>query len=103
SLAYEINAGRVTRRCLEPRDFGMPCAQPEDLKGGGLDVNHKIAIRVLSGEKGPQRDIVLVNASAALVAAGLAASFMDGIEAAARSIDTGRAQGKLEALARFTN
>jgi len=92
----------VTRRSLEPKDFGVPTANPEDLKGGDLADNEAIAHRILSGGKGPQRDIVLVNASAALVAVGLADSFVDGFAIAARSIDSGAAGAKLDELVRFT-
>ena len=103
TLAFEIHAARVTRRCVEPKDFGVALADSEDLKGGDLAENDAIARRILSGEKGPRRDIVLVNASAALVAVGLADGFAEGMVAAARSIDSGAARAKLDELVRFTN
>ena len=65
--------------------------------------NRHIAESILSGAKGPRRDIVLVNASAALVAAGRTGDLREGVEIAARSIDSGSAGEKLAALARFTN
>jgi anthranilate phosphoribosyltransferase len=101
TLAFSIAEGRVERLTLTPEDFGVPAATPEDLKGGDLARNAEIARAVLAGRPGPQRDVVLVNASAALVAAGKAASFSDGVLLAARSIDTGAAWRKVEALARF--
>jgi len=92
----------VERRTLEPADFALPTAVPEDLKGGGQARNAAIAHAVLSGERGPHRDIVLANAAAALVAAGRVSTFLEGIAVAAVSIDSGAARGKVEALARFT-
>jgi len=96
--ASEIESGRVTRRCLEPKDFGVPVAKPEDLAGGDAAENRDIALRILDGEPGPKRDIVLVNASAALVAFGAAADFIGGVAMAARAIDSGGARAKLESL-----
>jgi anthranilate phosphoribosyltransferase len=101
TLAFSIAEGRVERLTLTPADFGVPTAAPEDLKGGDRERNAEIARSVLGGSLGPQRDVVLVNASAALVAAGKAASFPEGVALAARSIDSGAAWRKVEALAGF--
>ncbi len=98
----EIMHGAIAHRTVEPEDFGVPRAAPADLKGGGAEQNAEIALRVLSGERGPKRDIVCVNASAALVAAGAAPDFRAGVEMAAESIDSGAARRKLEALAALT-
>lgn len=102
TVAFEIRAGRVERRILQPADFGVPTASSADLKGGDAAENREIARAILSGERGPRRDIVLVNASAALVAAGRAADFIEGMALAARSIDSGSAQAKVDRLVRFT-
>jgi anthranilate phosphoribosyltransferase len=102
TLTFEIRDGAVHRRTLTPGDFGVPIATVESLKGGDPARNLEIASSVLGGEKGPQRDIVLVNAGAALVAAGAATNFLDGVALAATSIDSGKAREKAEALARFT-
>jgi len=102
TVAFEIQMGGVERRILAPEDFGVPRAAPGALKGADLAHNCAIAREVLSGTRGPHRDIVLVNAAAALVAAGRAADFPSGMEIAARSIDSGAARAKLDALARFT-
>jgi anthranilate phosphoribosyltransferase len=102
TLAFEIQAGRVERRVLEPGDFGVRSAAPADLKGGDAAANRDIARAILSGETGPRRDIVLVNAAAALVAAGRAAGFLEGVALAAQAIDSGAAMAKVEQLARFT-
>jgi len=98
TLAFEIADGMVTRRTLAPDDFGVRVSQPADLMGGDPSRNCAIAQAVLAGERGPQRDIVLVNASAALVAAGRARDFLEGIQLAAESIDSGAARAKVEAL-----
>jgi anthranilate phosphoribosyltransferase len=102
TLAFEIHEGRIERRTLEPGDFGVPVARPEDLKGGDRERNLEIARAVLCGARGPQRDVVLANAAAALVAAGHAEVFLEGAAIAAVSIDTGAARAKVEELARFT-
>jgi anthranilate phosphoribosyltransferase len=103
TLAFEIQAGRVERRVLEPGHFGVRTATLADLKGGDAAENRDIARAILSGEKGPHRDIVLVNASAALVAAGRAAEFLEGMTLAAQSIDSGAAMAKVDQLARFSH
>jgi anthranilate phosphoribosyltransferase len=103
TLAFEIRDGCVLRRTFGPADFGVPEAAPNDLKGGDPARNHEIAMEVLRGAPGPRRDIVLVNAAAALVAAGAASDFRQAIAAAARSIDSGAAMRKVEDLARFTS
>lgn len=102
TLAFEFRAGRVERRTLEPADFAVKPARPEDLRGGDKARNTEIARAVLAGARGPQRDIVLVNAAAALVAAGQVETFLEGMAVGAVSIDSGAARSKVEALARFT-
>src|SRR4051794_6114890 len=79
TLAFEIRDGMVERRTLEPGDFGLPTAAPQALKGGDPRQNLEIARAVLAGAHGPQRDIVLANAAAALVAAGQADVFLQGV------------------------
>jgi anthranilate phosphoribosyltransferase len=103
TVAFEIAAGGVHRRVLEPGDFGVKTATLADLKGGDAAENRDIARAILSGAHGPRRDIVLVNASAALVAVGRAASFLEGMSMATASIDSGAAQAKVDQLARFTS
>ena len=101
TLAWEIREGRVTERVLEPGDFAVHQATPEVLVGGDRQVNLEIADAVLAGMRGPQRDIVLVNAAAALVAAGQVETFLEGMALGVVSIDSGAARGKVDALARF--
>jgi anthranilate phosphoribosyltransferase len=82
---------------VDPVELGIPAAEPGDLQGGDTDRNVAIAKEVLAGHGGPPRDMVLLNTAAALVAADAAISLMDGLEAAARSIDEGRARDTLDA------
>jgi anthranilate phosphoribosyltransferase len=100
--AWEIRDGRVEARVLEPSDFAVQTATADDLRGGDRQVNLEIANAVLAGARGAQRDIVLVNAAAALVAAGKAETFLEGMALGVVSIDSGAARGKVEALAGLT-
>jgi anthranilate phosphoribosyltransferase len=102
TLAFEIHHGAVERRTLELSDFGVRPAAGGDLKGGDKAQNAAIAREILDGAPGPRRDIVLVNAAAALVAAGRAEGFREGAAIAAASIDAGAARRKVEELASFT-
>ncbi|SRR5579883_477430 len=95
---YEVSAGSVHHHIWLPQDFGAPCATIDQLRGGDAATNARIAADVLDGRKGPPRDIVLVNAAAGLVAAGLAGDLRAGVEIAAASVDSGQARAKLEAL-----
>ena len=99
TLLLEVMKGAIVHHTVTPEDFGVGRASAESLKGGGLVENCAIATSVLRGEKGPARDIVLVNAAAALVAAGKASHFREGVEAGARAIDSGAAMAKVEQLA----
>jgi anthranilate phosphoribosyltransferase len=101
TLAFEVRDGKVERRMLEPSDFAVPLARPEDLKGGDPARNLAIAKAILAGERGPWRDIVIANSAAALVAAGKADTFLEGAAIAAVSLDTGAARAKADALAGF--
>ncbi len=101
TLALEITRGAIAHRTLTPEDFGLPPARAADLRGGDPAENAAIARAILEGEPGPRRDIVLANSSAALVAAGKARDFKEGVALAAASIDSGAAHARLEALARW--
>jgi anthranilate phosphoribosyltransferase len=98
----EYEGGVVRTRDVAPADFGLPRASAEALKGGDSAANARMLQSVLEGEPGPHRDVVLANASAALVAAGKAADFRAGVERARAVLDAGAALAKLRALAAFT-
>ena len=99
---FEVHPGHVRRFSWNPGDFGVERARVADLAGGDRAVNRGIAEAILSGERGPRRDIVLVNAAAALVAAGVAHDLADAMRRAEESIDSGAAASKLEGLAKFS-
>ena len=94
----EIRRGAIAEQTVTPDDFGVRVAKSEDLLGADKETNREITLEILNGASGPKRDIVLVNASAVLVAAGRAADFRSGVEIAAKSIDTGQALAKLNEL-----
>jgi len=75
----ELKDGEVSTYTIEPEDFGLPRASISEIKGGDAETNGKIVLDVLQGEPGARRDIVLLNAAAALVAAGMAGNFREGI------------------------
>jgi anthranilate phosphoribosyltransferase len=102
TMAFEVASGVVSRQAWMPEDFGVARASLEDLRGGDLARNVEIANAVLRGVEGPQRDIVLANAAAALVAAGRAETLRKGVVLAAESIDSGAAREKLRMLAEFS-
>ncbi|OFV99522.1 MAG: anthranilate phosphoribosyltransferase [Acidobacteria bacterium RIFCSPLOWO2_12_FULL_54_10] len=97
SIAEIVN-GSVKEWTLRPEAVGIARCQLSDLQGGDVNENVRIIREILEGKLGPKRDIVLMNAAAALVAAGHASDMKDGILLAAQSIDSGAAKRKLEAL-----
>ncbi len=98
----EVSAHGKRTRTVTPEDFGLPRAPVEELAGGDTGANAEILCRVLAGERGARRDVVLANASAALVAAGCAVDFQEGVRRAAEAIDSGAAAEKLRALIAFS-
>ncbi len=90
SNVIEID-GRRNEYQLDPADLGLGRAPVESMRGGGPEDNARLAREVLDGAKGPRRDVVLLNAAAALRAAGAAGDWKDGLGLAAESIDSGRA------------
>jgi anthranilate phosphoribosyltransferase len=102
SRVSEVREGDVRTVTVRPEDFGLPLASIEDLRGGDREQNAQIIRAILDGEPGARRDIVLMNASAALVAGGRARDFKEGVEVAARSIDDGAARAKLVRLTGFS-
>jgi anthranilate phosphoribosyltransferase len=94
----ELKDGVVSSYDVSPGDFGLTKAQASDLQGGDADANAKMTLAILNGEKGPKRDIVLLNAAAAIVAGGKANDLAQGIQVAADVVDSGKALEKLEGL-----
>ncbi len=98
SRILSLAGGEISQIEVEPEAVGLARATPEDLAGGDAEANADIARRILDGEPGAKRDIVVLNAAAGLVAAGLAGDLAEGVEQASAAVDDGRAAAKLEAL-----
>ena len=101
SSVIEINGDRKEYQ-LDPAELGLGKAPVDSMRGGGPEDNARIAREVLQGATGPRRDVVLLNAAAALRAAGLAGSWKDGIGMAAEAIDSGRAGDVLQRWAKIS-
>jgi anthranilate phosphoribosyltransferase len=100
----EVLDGSITEQTVTAEaDFGLPAARPEDLAGGDHQECALILQRVLEGKSGPQRDIVLANAAAALVAVGKAKDFRTGVALSRESIDSGAANDRLKRFVKFTS
>ena len=99
----ELRNGTVETYTLDPTTLGIPKSEPESLLGGTPEENAEIIVNILKGEGGPKRDIVVLNAGAAIVAGEKADSLDVGIELAAQSIDSGEALAKLEGLKSVSN
>jgi len=95
----ELKDGEVRTYTLTPADAGLETARPEDLEAGDSVVDKvRALLEVLNGEKGPRRDIVLMNAAAAFVVAGISSDLREGVARAAESVDKGAALSSLEQL-----
>jgi anthranilate phosphoribosyltransferase len=102
TLVYEVSGAKFDKHLWTPADFGVPRSTLADLAGGDRERNCAIALRVLEGEKGAARDIVVVNAAVALLAAGRVDDLRRGVAEACDAIDSGRALNKVRQLAEFS-
>jgi anthranilate phosphoribosyltransferase len=102
SRITELQNGEVKTYNIEPEDFGFARATLEEIKGGDANKNAEIILSVLGGEKNARRNIVLLNAAAAIVVGNKVNDFQEGIRLAAESIDSGAALAKLQQLIAFT-
>ena len=98
SKVSEYHAGSVNTYYLHPADAGLSVASLADLRGGSIDDNTAMVMRLLDGERGPRRDVVLFSVAAALLVAGRVASLRKGVATAAGAIDDGRARQTLAGL-----
>ena len=103
TMVAEVRGGVVRRFTVTPEEFGVPRAPLESIRGGTAAENAALIRRILEGEAGPTRDVVVVNAAAALVAAGVADNFREGAGLASFVISSGAASEKLASLAEFTS
>lgn len=98
STVLELREGDVRTYDVDPAALGLKPASVEEIQGGDPATNAALARRVLDGEPGPKRDFILLNAAAGLVAAGVAGDLPEGLQAAAASVDEGRAAAVLDRL-----
>ena len=103
SRVSEGKGGRVAAYHLEPKDFQLSEGNIKELAGGNAEVNAGILLSILKGEKGPKREVVLMNAAPALVAAGKAKTLQEGLAIAEESIDSGTALSRLDRLREMSN
>jgi anthranilate phosphoribosyltransferase len=99
----ELVNGQVKEYTLEPENFELTACKAKDISGGTPEENANIIKNILSGEQGPKRDIVLMNASAAICAGGIAEDLKVAMHLARQSIDTGSAEKKLNDLCRLSH
>jgi anthranilate phosphoribosyltransferase len=98
SRVFQLKDGTITEYELDPRDLGLDRAQPADLKGGTPAENATLLRQVLDGERGPRRDVVLLNAAAAVLAASRSEAWPEAMAVASESLDSGRARQVLDRL-----
>ena len=96
---HEARHGRVWSYVIEPEQFGLRRWTTDAVRGGTVEANVRIAAGVLDGERGPSREVVLLNAGASLYIAGVVDSIQAGIAQAADELDSGRAKRKVEQVA----
>lgn len=98
-----LKEGQVQNFTISPEQYGFDRAAPETIQGGNAEQNAAIIRDILDGQRGPRRDMVLLNGAAAFVASGLDSDFEGGIERARDSIDSGKAKDRLDSLIQFTD
>jgi len=98
TIIFHLKNGEITKTTLLPENVGIKRATPAELEGGDSKENAQIILDILQGATGPKRDIVVLNAAAALIVSGIAKGFEDGINKATVSIDSGAAMKVLEKL-----
>jgi len=103
SRISELRAGEVHTWHLNPQSLGLPYAKLSDLQVENAEDSARVIERILAGDKGPARDIVMLNAGAALYIAGRAPDLAEGLMIAAKSVDSGAARDVLDALVRCSN
>lgn len=96
TFVAEIDNDKIKNYELNPKDFGFEIAEPEDIAGTTPEKNADIFRRILQGQKGPMRDIVLLNAGASIYVGGKTGNIKEGVELAKESIDSGKALKKLD-------
>lgn len=103
SKITELKDGELNTYFVSPEDFGLSRATLAEIQGGDAKQNSEIILEVLRGDRGPKRDIVLLNAAAAFLASSRVLNLQEGVDLAGESIDSGEALKKLKRLIEFTN
>jgi anthranilate phosphoribosyltransferase len=98
-----LENGAVRSFEITPEDVGLKRVKPEVLRGGDANANAQALADVLKGKKGPYRDVALLNAAAGLVVAGRAKDLKEGVTLAAKAVDSGEAEGRLDRLIAISN
>lgn len=98
----ELINGKIKEYSFKPEDVGLSCRPVSELRGGDAKLNTKIILGILNGEKNAAREVTLLNASGALMVAGLANDFAEGIELARKAVDSGAALGKYQRLLKYS-
>ena len=99
---YEVSGGEIRSYEIRPEDFGLSRAEAGAVRGGTVPANLELAEAALSGQPGPARDVVLLNAGAGLYTCGLASGIADGIRLARETIESGRARAKIDEVRRVS-
>ena len=102
TYVVEMRHGVVRQFVISPEDFGIASAKIDTILGGNASENAKIIESVFAGERGPRRDVVLLNSAPAIVAGGAAKTWKEGLQLAAEAIDSGAALKKLKVLREFS-
>jgi anthranilate phosphoribosyltransferase len=103
SNLWELEAGETRESVVDPLDYGIPRAAPAALAGGDAENNARVVREVLDGREGPDREVVILNSAAGIIAAGLAGGFEEGVALAKESVDSGNARAALNRLAEVSN
>jgi len=103
TMVAELKHGFVTEFKIEPKQFGLDNAPIEAIKAADKDASKQLVLAVLNNESGPAKDIVMLNAGAAIYVAGVANDLWSGVTRAREMIETGKAKAKLDALVKFTS
>ncbi|HIN76152.1 MAG TPA: anthranilate phosphoribosyltransferase, partial [Rhodospirillales bacterium] len=103
SYVASLENGKVDTFEISPSDAGLPEAKLEDLKGGDAEYNAVAIRKMLAGEPGPYRDVVLLNTAAALIISDKVKDLKEGVNIAANTIDSGKAKLVLERMIEITN
>jgi anthranilate phosphoribosyltransferase len=102
NLVCEVAEGRVSERTVDPLDLGIPRSDPNELRGGSPEENAAAIRDVLGGADGGRRDAILLNAAGAVAAGGHAEDLREGLELARRTLESGAARERLDALVAYS-